>query len=139
MDDGLPRIHVKSTITFAYVNDPRPDRAGDRKVSTTSYVHTLAEDDQISQEFAGWHWHPANTPSMEIPHLHIGRRSDWIAHPVYSFPKLHMPTARVAFEEILLFAFRDLKVRPANGRSRDDCIDQLRRSLALFKAYCTWS
>jgi hypothetical protein len=73
-------------------------------------------------ELYAWHWQEgADWPH---PHLHVAADR-----------KLHFPTGRVAFEEVLLFTLTDLGVEPA----RSDAAEVLRETLRLFKTFQSWS
>lgn len=134
----LSTLFFRSTIRYRFVDDPRPGREGQRKVETLSYAHTYSEDADHSPELVSWHWHPG-TRDVPFPHLHVGKGAAWLAHPDLNIAKLHIPTARVAFEEVLLFGLRDLAVQPINSNTTvDACITKIEESLATFMKYRTW-
>jgi len=51
-----------------------------------------------------WHWHPLTTPGRSDPHTHV--RSDNVGLP--GLRELHIPSGRVAFEEVAYFLIADL-------------------------------
>jgi hypothetical protein len=114
--DGL---FLRATQSFRYEDDERYE--GDRKVGTAQYVYTLAEDEDLTQELFSWQWHPGE---WAAPHLHV--RMD---------RKLHIPTGRVAFEEVLLFAITDYGIATA----KPDAAAILTDILSRFRRYRTWA
>jgi hypothetical protein len=121
-----PPLYLRATQTFHYSD--HPDYRGERKVSTDQYAYTLADTADISTELIAWHWQPEG--GRIDPHLHIGH-----AHPEHErFTRWHVPTGRVAFEEILLFAINDLAVTPAHADWRAVLDD----TLARFREFRSW-
>jgi hypothetical protein len=70
-----------------------------------------------------FHWHPDGKSDVTWPHLHV-----------YEERKLHVPTGRVAIEQIVRLAI-DLGAPPI----RDDWEDVLARSLSRFQDWRTWA
>lgn len=91
-------LYLRSTIEYAYVDDPK--HAGERKVSTLGYAHTVGTDPDMATEMYSWEWQDGASP---YPHLHLGRG------------KLHLPTGRVFFEHVLLFLIMDLGREARDG------------------------
>lgn len=120
------RFWFLATQHFHYVPDRR--YRGEWKVATDGYAYTLATDEALSHEVVAWHWHPQTRPD---PHLHIGRGlEEFNVLP----GRAHIPTGRVAFEEVVLFLLKDLGAVPA----RDDWENVLDDSLQRFRKYRTW-
>ena len=106
---------------------------GDRgpwKVRTAAYYYGL--HDQEGHEILAYHWHPgAPGPQGErSPHLHLGVGSG--VSPLLR--KAHLPTGRVALEEILRLAIADLGVKPL----RKDWRAVLARTESAFRKFRTW-
>ena len=120
---GAPtnRIFFRATQRFKY--DEHPDYGKDeRKVVTAEYIYTLAEDAELQREIMSWQWHPG----WPDPHLHTRVNR-----------KLHIPTGRVAFEQVLSFTLTDLGIEPA--KPRDEAMAILDESLRRFRAFRSWS
>ena len=121
--DG-PDLYLRSTIRFQYVADDRFTR-GERKVSTDLYAHTVGTSDSLKPQLYSWEWSTA-----QAPHLHV-RRGD----PDYGgLGKLHLPTGRVFFEDVLRFLVTEHGVPPA----RDDWQDVLGEGLRKVSMFATW-
>jgi hypothetical protein len=119
-------LWFQGTQNFGFVKDDR--YPGEWKVRTHGYAYTLAVNEDLTQELIAWHWHPT---SRLDTHLHIGRR-----HPALgALGKFHVPSGRVSFEEVVLFAIGDLGVCPV----RDDWQGVLHDSLSRFRTFRTWS
>lgn len=103
------RLYLRATIRFEYVDNPDPDRAGERKVATREYVYTVGADEDLRTELYSWQWQPG---AWNEPHVHVGRR-----HPDYdaNLGKLHIPTGRVALEQVLKFLITDPSRRAGPG------------------------
>jgi hypothetical protein len=112
-------VYLRATQRFQY--GPHPKYPGERKVITAEYAYTLAADEGLREELVAWHWQQG--AAWPHPHLHV--RGE----------KPHIPTGRVAFEEVLLYAITDLGVTPA----RNDAVDVLQETLRRFKAHQSWS
>jgi hypothetical protein len=84
-------VYLSATQNFHFERDP--DFAKEWKVKTDAYAyHVFMSDDEEGQLFA-WHWHPEIKPGC---HLHVGARQGG-SRALYRF---HVPSGRVAFEEI---------------------------------------
>ncbi len=71
------------------------------------YAYSL--DDADGREILAYHWDPRRSSHVRRPHLHLGAgarlgREDLLGS--------HLPTGFVAVQDLLLFAIRDLGVRP---------------------------
>lgn len=132
--DGLPTLVLESSQLFTIVPDPR--YPGEYKASTLQYIYELAlETPELDEapEVLSWHWHPLVTQDRPTPHMHVwGTQAGLVA----SLSKLHVPSGRVAFEEVVRFLFTDLDVTPARP---DDWDEKLTDSYDRFVAHRTWS
>ncbi len=125
----LPRggeaLYLRATQEFHYGD--HPEFPGERKVVTDAYAYTLSESADLTAELLAWHWQPEGGQG---PHMHVGR-----AHPrLGELGRLHVPSGRVALEEVLLFAIDDLGVVPA----RPDAAEVLDETLERFRRYRSW-
>ncbi len=63
-----------------------------------------------------YQWSPEGTGRTTRPHLHVGRRllreSIEVGDRSVRLPKLHVPTGRVAIEDVVRFAIAELGVTP---------------------------
>lgn len=77
------------------------------RMTTVKYDYTLVRTTQPDQVIFGWHWHPrSKRSSVTYPHLHVPAALE--------FPTKHIPTGRVALEDVVVFGFRELKIQPAH-------------------------
>ncbi len=89
------------------------------RVSTIRYIYAFwrTPDDVL----AGWHYHP--DLHIKFPHLHVYDRNDEAERKAGCKPFLlhgmHMPTGRVALEDVIKFAIREMKVVPEKNRAGD--------------------
>lgn len=74
---------------------------GPWKVSIVAYYYTLEIVVPISQEVLGYHWHPQSRSDVTYPHLHLYQGTGALQH---NLSKAHLPTARIAVEDILRLA-----------------------------------
>jgi hypothetical protein len=126
----LPRanqepIYLTATQNFRF--EPDPDFAKEWKIKTDGYAyHVFVTEDEAGQLFA-WHWHPEIKLGC---HVHVGARQGK-SRALY---RLHVPSGRVAFEEVLRFLIVELDVETA----RKDWDGILSDSQARFEAFRTW-
>lgn len=117
-------IYLSAAQHFHFERDPRYAR--EWKVKTDSYAYHVRVSEDPEGELFAWHWHPG---VREGCHLHIGARQRSRA-----LQKLHVPTGRLSFEEVLRFLIDELEVVP----TRTDFDATLSDSQARFEAYRTW-
>lgn len=116
------------TLTFSFHLEPFQDGAGQWHMSTRRYDYTLATRAHPDEIVFGWHWHPRSRRShITYPHVHVPSAS--------TFSTRHIPTGRVALEEIILFGFDDLNVPPADATARTRLTEVLER----HKLHRRWS
>lgn len=125
---GDGEVYLRSTLSFSYEDDSR--YAGERKVTTRDYAHTVSETMDGGELFS-WQWHPSTANRIDFPHLHVYRG----VRESEGLGKLHIPTGRVAFEQVLLFLIdeMDVDLARADGRSKLD------ESFRKFKTYRQWA
>lgn len=112
-------------MQFTYEDHPKFD--GERKVGTHGYAHTLAESAELKPQLYSWEWAAAEPV---YPHLHL-RRSD---RAFKGIGKLHIPTGRVFFEDVLLFLISEHDVEPV----RDDWESTLTESYRRVVSFASW-
>lgn len=131
-------VYLRASQRFHYA-DGRP---GERKVVTREYAYAVFEDAQMEQELCSWEWQPQATEGMDEdealktadawnqPHVHVrrGRRE------AAGLGKLHFPTGRVAFEQVLWHLWRDHEAQPTSW----EALRRMRDSLRRFQDFKTW-
>lgn len=117
----LYRANVWLSVNQVYDIVEAEGERGPYKVSTRSYIYALSDGDG---EIVGFHYHPES--NMDFCHLHFRRSAE--------FGKAHFPTGRVAIEEVIALAIRDLGVTPR----RADYREVLGEGLAAFRQWRTW-
>ena len=80
------------------------------RVQTTGYRYALR--DASGREVLAYHWHPTGVSPITFPHLHAGPAAEVGFAP---FAQAHLPTRRLAIEEILQLAITDFSVVPLRG------------------------
>jgi hypothetical protein len=106
-----------------------PDR-GRWKVSTAEYNYTLRLQDR--RVLIAYHWHPGEQFRVRTPHLHIGPGA---LLPDTALHRTHVPTGRVAIEDVIRFAINELGVEP----EREDWRQILDETQGRYEKWRTWS
>lgn len=79
---------------------------GQWKCSTEEYIYNITDEEDPRKYMFAWHWHPNQWPDT---HMHVNAQ-------LSNGMKLdgrHIPTARIAFEEVLRFLIAECEVEPA--------------------------
>jgi hypothetical protein len=110
---GRSRLALRSGeylfLSAEFHYDVVADPAARARVTVGAYIHTVFDAAGVRQ-FA-YHYHPAGrgTDTVRTPHLHIyapqPAGSDYLA-------KVHLPTGRVAIEDVVWMLLRDMGVAP---------------------------
>lgn len=125
---GEHSLQLFLSIEYELVRADDPQR-GPWKVSSRGYkYHVLTAD---HTELALFHWHP-NTPPAH-PHLHLG--SSQLAKNAVISSKTHVPSGRIALEEVIQLLILDWGVVPR----RSDWEAVLNESLHVFRTWRTWT
>jgi hypothetical protein len=123
-----PGISLRALQFYVIVQDAGCE-AGWR-VSTWNYLYSL--HDAEGQEILSYQWDPrARGSPVSYPHLHISPAAQ-AARP--EFAKAHLPTGRVAFEDVIRLAIEGFEVEPA----REDWHNVLKRTKERWIAQQTW-
>lgn len=130
---GPVALELEPSQAFRVIPDER--FKGEYKVKTLAYIYSVrvaARRGKNRRDLVLWHWHPDRTPERSSPHIHVAadHRSSGAV-----IAKLHIPTGRVAFEEVVRFLVDELKVIPA----RTDWREVIGDCEARFRKYRTWS
>jgi hypothetical protein len=127
-----PPLFFEPSQLFKIIPDER--FPGEFKAQTLAYIYSVqvrAEaEDGSNEEVLSWHWHPLTTPTQQAPHSHV--RLD---HANLSVGRLHLPTRRISFEQVVLFLVDELDVVPA----RDDWRNIIGESIERFEKWKTWA
>jgi len=120
-------MFLSATIEFTHQNDPRQERRGERKVATRQYAFTISGPEPEMSIFE-WHWHPQLSPTRPDPHVHVTAEG-----AIGPLAHLHLPSWRVWFEDVVLFAIEDLDVP-----CRDGGAIVLRENRDRARRWATW-
>lgn len=106
-----PPIALRLRQLFQFVHTPEAARRQRYRVSVTSYDYVLLNPDSGAEVLA-FHWHPelyeGGQQLVMFPHLHID--SSVLSEPALT--KMHIPTERIAIEDVVGLVIRDFKARP---------------------------
>lgn len=94
------------------------------RVRIVTYFLTLLDADL--REIVAYHWHPEGRSHETEPHLHLGAGAGSL-RPELS--RAHLPTARIAVQDVLRLAVEAFDVRPR----RRDWADVLARTRAAIQ------
>jgi len=124
------KLHVSQHVVFVDSDDPKKPL----RMSTRGYMYLLATD----RVMINWHWHPKTSASRNVdpsirPHVHTthleidtGKQS--------KIARLHVPTGRVAIEQVVRYAIEELGVKALN----DDWNKLITESEALHIRHRGW-
>lgn len=99
---------------------------GPWKVTIVSYFYSLEDDE--GREIV-YHWHPSG--KVTFPHMHTKTGGQLGGNDL---AKVHYPTGRVAFEDVLRLAISELGVKP----NRDDWASVLDSTQSAYNDWKTW-
>lgn len=122
---------VGLSVDIQYRIVEAPGESGPWKTTIVQYQYSLRTPDG-SDEILGFHWHPGGRSRVKGPHLHIGSAAIEVGGPLTR--KMHIPTGRIALEEVLRSVIEDLGVQPL----RDDWEQVLRETQEAFERWRTW-
>jgi len=134
LGDGSPiELHGAARVSLTFQMHYRIVEGegvrGPWKTTTSGYLYGL--DDADGREILEYHWHPSGHSEETSPHLHLGAG----AHVGRAeLPGAHLPTGRVAVEDVLYLAITVFGVEPLHAAWQDVLAD----SKAAFEAYRTW-
>ena len=107
---GIPFGNL--TLSFSINVTPLPgESGGEWRMTTTRYDYALERvTSKRREQVVGWHWHPRSCRSDVLyPHVHVPSAN--------SYSTRHIPTGRVALEDVIMFGFDDLGVAPTSDRA----------------------
>lgn len=130
---GPHRYNFSASIEYDVIENPSASSAADKfRVTTRGYMYHLLTED--FQDILLWHWHPEGHSHYTGPHLHIGKVQLGLNAVAENFQ--HVPTGRIAFEDVLLHLIQTSRVETL--RTRDESVEVLMSSLQLFHQHRTW-
>lgn len=125
----MKRLGLTVGMWYEIVEQSGTRRANRWRVRTSAYEYSLVDDKY--QEVAAFHWHPGGRSLVGWPHLHIGSA---LSYSTY-LTDAHLPTGRVAFEQVVRLLIEDLGVGPR----RADWERTLDAAYQLFLQNRTWA
>jgi len=140
-------VHVVTLTSagFAVLRAPRPvalsvdiqyeviqaeGELGPWKTTIVQYQYSFRSPDG-QNEILGFHWHP-RTGRFTHPHVHVGSAA--LSDGSLLTRKMHIPTGRIAVEQVLRFAIEDFEVEPLD----EDWDEVLRAGQQRFERWRTW-
>lgn len=125
---GVPRIRLGVKVQYRIVEDPGPRWPW--RIRTAAYEYAIETED--GREVLVYHWHPAANSPVTFPHVHLGsialKRDGVLDH------KDHLPTGRVALQQVVRLAVADFRAKPL----RRDWADVLDQTEAAFRLERSW-
>jgi hypothetical protein len=116
-------LGMRVAQTYHVVRESRLNPLGSWKVKTAAYAYSIEEWDSET-EILMFHWHPNTPGSVEWPHLHIAGE----------FKKLHVPTGRIALEQVVRLA-----IDMGATCRREDWNEILVQTQGAHETWRTWS
>jgi hypothetical protein len=123
-----PGVRMLMSIQYRIVE--AEGERGPWKTTVAQYEYALLNDD--GDELLGFHWHPEGRSEVVWPHVHVGSVALDKAGALSR--RVHVPTSRVAVEDVLRVAIMDLGVQPL----RDDWKPVFRETQDVFERWRTW-
>lgn len=122
-------LFLKISVQYRVVENRSERLRRQWRISTASYWYTI--EDKSGHEVVAYHWHPGAEGAVKTPHVHLGFGLGQIRA---EFQKKHLPTGRVALEDILRCLITEFGVSPL----RADWDLVLRRTLHSFERSRSW-
>ena len=111
--NGFAELFLRVLQNYQLIDTGEPGQHR-YKVVTLGYQYSLETVER--REVLIYQWSPEGTGRTTRPHLHVGRRllreSIEVGDRSVRLPKLHVPTGRVAIEDVVRFAIAELGVTP---------------------------
>lgn len=127
--DGIPLGRTRASLRLEINQRFRLVEAdGKWRVTTTRYFYAVIGRDE--REVLAYHWHP-NVPSRAEPHLHLSAGAGALL-PILN--GAHLPTGRIAIEDVVWLALRELRGTPL----RPDHLEVLDQGRRAFAANRQW-
>jgi hypothetical protein len=119
-------LFLTGTMGFTFQPENRPALGSGWKVTTTKYLFSLRAGREDADELFAWHWNSGDWPE---PHVHVMAQHTELP----GLDQLHIPTSRVFFEDVLLFAINEL-----GATCREGAVPQLEESRRRTRKFAGW-
>jgi hypothetical protein len=119
-------LFFTGTMGFRFEIDQREGHVGGWKVSTTKYTYSLRSSRDDEDELIAWHWNIDDWPD---PHVHVLATHGALP----GLDRMHIPTNRVFFEDVLLFTISEL-----GATHREGATEQLIESRRRTRRWASW-
>jgi hypothetical protein len=138
--EGVPlgggQVALRFAQAFTFDRDQAARATTQWHLTIRGYTYALEVADMTEAEIVVWHWDPAaraQAPREPVitPHVHIGTAE---LAPARLARKHHIPSERVAVEDVIWFALAELEAEP----HRDDWKTVLQQTRADFVSARTW-
>jgi hypothetical protein len=118
------QLHIAHTFCFIEANR-------EWRVTSLNYTYAieLARD---NQKVVAFHWDGHGNGDVPFAHLHLGHAN--VEASPFLGPKAHIPTGRVAIEDVIYFLIDELRVQPL----RHDWRNVLATARKPFITHKTW-
>jgi hypothetical protein len=103
--NGRSDLYLSFTEQYKVIKDPE-----NGPFRVTTHYYSYAVETQDAQEIVGYHWHPDGVSPVGFPHLHLGPAA--LIGLEELGRKAHLPTGRIAFEDIVEFLVATFGVEP---------------------------
>lgn len=123
-------LGLKLALRYEIVRVPLDRDSGPYRVQTLAYEYSVQRED--GTEMVAFHWHPFGDSPVTTPHFHVG--STVLAPDQVITGKLHVPTSRIAVEQVLRWCITELGV----SALRDDWERVLNDGEDVFKLSRSW-
>jgi hypothetical protein len=124
--NGRPDLYLFRQ-QYKVIKDPEN---GPFRVTTPYYSYAIETQD--AQEIVGYHWHPDGISPVKFPHLHLGPGALIGLEDLNR--RAHLPTGRIAFEDIVEFLVATFGVEP----DRTLWQELVEKTRTLFARHKTW-
>ncbi|MGI8945053.1 MAG: hypothetical protein ACR2GL_02285 [Thermoleophilaceae bacterium] len=124
---GDASLALRVAQQYRIVEDTEP--RGPWKVQTAAYSYVVNRGEQ---ELLAYQWNPAGDGRVTRPHLHVGAA---VGELTGDFHRLHLPTGRIALEDVLRLLIEELGVQPL----REEWSEVLDAAQSGYERWRTWS
>jgi hypothetical protein len=119
-------LFFTGSMAFVFEPESRSALGSGWKVRVTKYLFSLRAGREDADELFAWHWNSGDWPE---PHVHVIAEQSELP----DLGRLHIPTNRVFFEDVLLFAINEL-----GATCRQGAVPQLEESRRRTRKFASW-
>ncbi len=102
-----------------------PYKTGKERYRVNTRAYSYVVEDRQGHEVLAYQWHPKGQSQITEPHLHVH------CEPLES---THLPTGRIALEDLLVYLIDEMGAKPAHHGWRD----VLKKTREAFKRNKSW-